>query len=95
MDQDIYSCNEDSYECPQGINLDDRKELLQKIVDGQATKDEEKHFYQSMESCDRCQCRNLCEQHLEIKSMLKEKLNPKPVPKGLIEEIKSKISGTI
>ena len=95
MDQDKLQCNDDSYDCPQGINLEERKEILQKIVDGQATKDEERLFYQSMENCDKCQCRNLCEQHLEIKSLLKEQLNPKPIPQGLIDEIKSKITGSV
>ena len=34
MDQENLQCNEDSYNCPQGINLEERKEILQKIVTG-------------------------------------------------------------
>ncbi len=87
-------CHDESFDCPQGIDGDDRKEMLQRIVDGQASEDEEKFFYTSMVNCERCQCKNLCEQHLEIKSILKEKLVPIPLPKGLIETIKGKISGS-
>ncbi len=87
-------CTDDSFDCPQGIDNDERKQLLQRIVDGQADSEEKKYFYSTMEDCDRCRCKNLCEQHLEIKSILKEKLIPVPIPTGLLEEIKGKISGS-
>ena len=87
-------CTDDSFDCPQGIDNEERIELLQRIVDGQATNEEKGIFYNSMEDCEKCHCKNLCEQHLEIKSILKEKLVPIPMPNGLIEEIKGKISGS-
>ena len=89
------NCNDESFDCPQGIDNEERVQLLQRIVDGQATTEEEKVFYSSMEDCDKCRCKNLCDQHLEIKSILKEKLIPVPMPNGLIDQIKGKISGSL
>ena len=95
MDEDLENiCNNDSFDCPQGIDNDERIELLQKIVDGQANVEEKKFFYNSMDDCEKCKCKNLCEQHLEIKTILKERMVPVPMPTGLIEEIKGKISGS-
>jgi hypothetical protein len=96
MDEELDELyNDDSFECPQGIDNEERKLLLQKIVDGQANSKEAIYFYSTMDDCEHCQCKNLCEQHLEIKTILKEKLIPMPMPSGLLERIKGKISGSI
>lgn len=82
-----------SVDCPQGVDSLERRELLQKIIDGQATVREERYFYDTIENCQKCRCRDWCEEHLEIKSILKEKFVNKPTPNGLLNEIKAKIKG--
>ncbi|GEM_PF-2527838 len=96
MKQDIPGhCKDKFFECPSGFDKTERKELLQKIVDGQASNSEETYFYETLDNCSLCVCKDLCSQHLEIKSILKAKLFYKPIPNGLIEEIKERISGSI
>ena len=80
-------------DCPQGLNLSDRKNLLQKIIDGQASVQEEQYFYQSIANCQKCHCRDWCNSHIEIKALLKNKLSARPAPNGLLDEIKEKMKG--
>lgn len=85
---------EDNFECPHGFNKEKRILLLQRIVDGQASKEEQKYFYRSIERCEKCECKNICETHIEIKNLLKAKLKEKNLPFGLIDEIKERIKAT-
>lgn len=92
MNQDFdKNCDDVPFECPQGVDPEERKVLLQRIIDGQATESEAKYFYKTLENCENCQCRHQCDQHLEIKNLLKEKIINKPLPEGLIEDIKNRI----
>jgi hypothetical protein len=90
---------EEDYECPflnqfgaPGCdNYSGRIDLLQKVIDGQATP-EEKALYESMiNECTNCMCRKFCEQEIAIKNLLITKLDRKRVPLDLVEMIKMKI----
>lgn len=80
---------DEAFDCPQGVDPEERKLLLQKIIDGLASEDEQHQFYKTLENCDRCHCREQCNQHIEIKNILKENIINKPLPVGLLEEIKT------
>ncbi len=69
-----------------------RQEFLEKVIDGQATPEEEKEYQEVMEHCGNCQCRAYCDEILAIKNLLKNKLGKKEVPTDLIDNIKAKIS---
>jgi hypothetical protein len=73
-------------------NYAQKLEVLQKIIDGQATPQEEKFYQEIVKECMDCFCRQYCEQELAIKNLLKTKLDKKRVPLDLIDAIKSKFN---
>jgi len=68
-------------------------EMLNLIIDGQATDSQLEKFRQHMVECPPCYQTH--ELELAIKQTLQSKLDKKPVPPGLIELIKSKIRETV
>lgn len=83
--------NRNSLDCPQGVDPAERKLLLQKIIDGQANLEEERQFFKTLENCEKCICREQCDQHIEIRQILKESIVNKPLPAGLVDQIKTKV----
>jgi len=75
-------------------NYTARRDLIQKIIDGQASSEELGMYNQIMDSCVNCQCRQYCEQELAIKNLLQTKLDYKRVPLDVVEKIKTKIGKT-
>lgn len=84
-------CFMNGYGEPGCDNYEQRKELLQKIIDGQATPSEQKEYDEVINQCVNCQCRQYCEQEIAIKNLLRSKLDRKRVPLDLVELIKLKI----
>ncbi len=75
-------------------NYDARRDLLQKIIDGQAN-EEEKMLYESIVAqCTNCKCKQYCEQEVAIKNLLQTKLDRKRVPIDVVEKIKTSIIKT-
>jgi hypothetical protein len=91
---------EDNYGCPfldqfgaSGCNnYSSRIDLLQKVIDGQATTDEQTLYESMINECTNCMCRKFCEQEIAIKNLLITKLDRKRVPLDLVEMIKLKIN---
>lgn len=81
----------EAFDCPQGVDPAERRLLLQKIIDNQASIDEERRFFKTLENCERCICREQCDQHIEIRRILKESIVNKPLPEGLVDQIKTKV----
>lgn len=73
-------------------NYEQRIELLQKVVDSQATVDERMAFNKMVSECENCFCKIYCQQQLEIKQLLRTHLDRKRVPIDIIEEIKKRLS---
>ena len=58
-------------------NYETRRDLIQKVIDGQAS-DEEKMLYDDVISkCNDCKCKQFCEQEMAIKNLLQTKLDRK------------------
>ncbi len=68
-------------------------EMLNLIVDGQATDSQLEQFQQHMAECPPCYQSHELGQAIKI--ALQSKLDKKPVPPGLIDIIKSKIRETV
>jgi len=75
-------------------NYDVRKDLIQKVIDGQATEKEQELYDQIISKCNNCKCKKYCEQQLAIKNILQTKLDRKRVPLDIVEKIKIKIGKT-
>lgn len=75
-------------------NYEIRKDLIQKIIDGQANDKEQLMYEEVISKCQNCQCRQYCEQELAIKNLLQTKLDRKRVPLDILEKIKTKITKT-
>lgn len=73
-------------------NYSVRRDLIQKVIDGQANKYEKSMYDDVISKCSNCQCKQYCEQELAIKNLLQTKLDRKRVPLDIVEKIKSKIS---
>lgn len=84
-------CLMNEYGEPGCDNYNERRELLQKIIDGQANPNEKKQYDEVIHQCVNCKCRQYCEQELAIKNLLRTKIDRKRVPLDLVELIKSKI----
>lgn len=69
-----------------------RRDLIQKVIDGQANEDEKNMYDEVISKCSNCQCKQYCEQELAIKSLIQTKLDRKRVPLDIVEKIKTKIS---
>lgn len=85
-------CIDSNYGNPGCDKYDDRKDLLQKIVDGQANKDEQFMYDSIISQCDGCKCRQYCEQELAIKNLIQTKLNRKRVPLDIYDKINERIN---
>jgi anti-sigma factor (TIGR02949 family) len=79
----IEKCSE-SEECNQ---------LLQLILDGEATPEQEKTFYQHIDTS--VYCLNGYELEKSIRKLIKSKITRQAVPTGLIDSIKVKIRQTV
>lgn len=82
----INNCGE-----PGCSNYDVRRDLIQKIIDGQATEKEQESYDEIISKCNDCKCKKYCEQELAIKNILQTKLDRKRVPLDIVESIKIKI----
>ena len=69
-----------------------RRDLIQKIIDGQASEDELSLYNSVISKCNNCKCRKYCEQELAIKNLLQTKLDRKRVPLDIVEKIKTSIN---
>ncbi len=68
-------------------------EMLQIILDGEASEEEQQYFLNHVEECAPCyQYYNL---EKTIRLVLKQKIEKKPIPEDLIESIKAKIQHTV
>jgi hypothetical protein len=72
-------------------NYEARKDLIQKIIDGQADEIEIELYHEVIAKCQDCTCRQYCEQELAIKNLIQTKLDRKRVPLDIIEKIKTNI----
>lgn len=68
-----------------------RKELIQRIIDGQASEEEQSWFDESIKDCSNCECRNYCNQLKSLKDLLRENIKTKKAPADLLDAIKKKI----
>ena len=79
------------------IQADGRKptcvEMLQLILDGQATSEQQNYFRQHMDKC--LPCYKNYNMDMAIKEMLKTKCCGGDIPAELIEELKAKINQKI
>jgi hypothetical protein len=75
-------------------NYEARKDLIQKIIDGQADETEIELYREVIAKCQDCTCRQYCEQELAIKNLIQTKLDRKRVPLDIIEKIKTNIIKT-
>jgi len=88
-------CVVNNCEKPGCDNYETRRDLIQKIIDGQANEEEQKMYSQVIDQCLNCKCRQYCEQELAIKNLLQTKLDRKRVPLDIVEKIKTEISKSI
>jgi len=75
-------------------NYSIRRDLIQRIIDGQANEDELNLYNDVISKCNDCKCKKYCEQELAIKNLLKTKLDRKRVPLDIVEKIKTNINKT-
>lgn len=75
-------------------NYEVRRDLIQKIIDGQADEHEQLLYEEVISKCKNCQCKQYCEQELAIKSLIQNKLDRKRVPLDILEKIRTKIIKT-
>ena len=73
-------------------NYSIRRDLIQKVIDGQATEDEKSLYDDVISKCADCKCKQFCEQEMAIKNLLQTKLDRKRVPLDIVEKIKTKIN---
>lgn len=62
---------------------------LQLVVDGEATKEQEEHLMNHVKEC--LPCYNSYNLEKSVKSLLQIKLEKKPCPQHLIDDIRSKL----
>ncbi len=68
-----------------------KRDIIEKVIDGQAT-EEEKLLYESfITQCVDCQCRQFCEQEIAIRNLLQTKLDRKRVPLDFLEQLRTRI----
>ncbi|MCG8310388.1 MAG: hypothetical protein MI975_23555 [Cytophagales bacterium] len=87
-------CIINKYGEPGCDNYSIRRNLIQKIIDGQASEEEKKLYNEVISKCNNCNCRKYCEQELAIKNLLQTKLDRKRVPLDIVEKIKTSINKT-
>ena len=70
-------------------NCDECLELLELILDNEATSEQKEYFANHVDNCKDCyEYYNL---ELTIKKLLKEKIGSQPVPSDLIDSINTKV----
>ncbi len=79
----LEKCSE-SEECDQ---------LLQLILDGEATSEQEKQFFEHIDKC--VYCLNGYELEKSIRKLIKSKIKKQTVPADLVDSIKLKIRKTV
>ncbi len=84
-------CKVNKYGEPKCGKYDTRCDIIHKIIDGQATKEEKQLYDELITNCTDCKCKEYCEQELAIRDLIKTKLDRKRVPIDVIESIKIKI----
>ncbi len=84
-------CVKNNCQEPGCDNYEERRDLIQKVVDGQASESEREKYQQIISQCQNCTCRQYCEQELAIKNLLQTKLDRKRVPLDIVEKIKTHI----
>lgn len=90
-EQFLKCCVKHNCQEPGCDNYEERRDIIQKIVDGQATDEEQKKYQQIIAQCENCTCRQYCEQELAIKNLIQTKLGRKRVPLDIVEKIKTNI----
>ncbi len=65
-------------------------EMLQTILDGAATPDQEEYFKQHMDEC--MPCFKNYQVEMQIRQLIKTKCSNEQVPTGLIESIKQQVN---
>ena len=75
-------------------NYDARKDLLQKVIDGQATAEEQALYESIVAKCTDCKCKQYCDQEVAIKNLVQTKLDRKRVPLDFFEKIRTSIIKT-
>lgn len=73
-------------------NYSIRRDLIQKVIDGQASEEEKNLYDDVISKCSNCKCKQYCDQELAIKNLLQTKLDRKRVPLDIVEKIKIKIN---
>ena len=72
-----------------------KRDLILKIIDGQASEEELRSYNEVISKCNNCKCREYCEQELAIKNLIQTKLDRKRVPLDIVDKIRAKISKNI
>ena len=70
-------------------NYSVRRDLIQRIIDGQANEEELSLYNDIISKCNDCKCKQYCEQELAIKNLLQTKLDRKRVPLDVLAKIKT------
>ncbi|HCM76905.1 MAG TPA: hypothetical protein DIS90_11015 [Cytophagales bacterium] len=65
-------------------------EMLQAILDGDATEEQQQYFRKHMDEC--LPCYKAHELDMQIKQLLKTKCSGNPVPADLVEKIKRQVN---
>ncbi|MCC5928414.1 MAG: hypothetical protein JJU28_04120 [Cyclobacteriaceae bacterium] len=83
-------CTDKDCHCPAGVDRSRlRDEIMPRIIDGQASNDEEKYFFEVVEKCVHCECKEKCTEQLAIKFLLKNNLKRLKVPDDLRQSIRA------
>lgn len=79
---------------PDCDNFAVKRDLILKIIDGQASEEELRMYNEVISKCNDCKCREYCEQELAIKNLIQTKLDRKSVPLDIVDRIRKNISKT-
>jgi anti-sigma factor (TIGR02949 family) len=71
---------------------DECNRLLQVILDGEASENDEKNFFQHIKNCSYCYNRYMLEK--SIRKLIRTKMKKESVPADLVDSIKLKIQAT-
>jgi len=85
------NCNPGSCEKAGCTTYEQKRDIIEKVIDGQATEEEMLIYESLIAQCADCQCRQFCEQEIAIKNLLQTKLDRKSVPLDFVEKIRSRI----
>ena len=75
-------------------NYAQKRDIIQKIIDGQATEEEQELYNEIIAKCNDCQCKEYCDQEMAIKNLIQTKIDRKKVPLDILENIKTNIGKT-